>query len=65
MKIKPPKAYLLVHYVEMVPFWKYELVKLMQLNGLQAPSSPSSQTSFSPSSDNQPESKNQPVELIS
>jgi len=37
----------------------------MQLNGLQTPSSPSSQTSFSPSSDAHPERKNQPLALIS
>ena len=65
MKIGLSTAYLSVHYVEMVPFWKYGVVKLMQLNGLQAPSSPSSQTSFSPSSDNHSDSKNQPVGLIS
>jgi hypothetical protein len=41
----------------MIPFWEYKEVKLMQLNGLQTPSSPSSQTSFSPSSDAHPERK--------
>jgi len=49
----------------MMLFWEYKEVKLMQLNGLQTPSSPSSQTSFSPSSDAHPERKNQPVALIS
>ena len=46
-------------------FWEYKEAKLMQLNGLQSPSSPSSQTSFSPSSDAHPERNKQPVALIS
>jgi hypothetical protein len=49
----------------MIPFWEYKEVKLMQLNGLQTPSSPSSQTSFSPSSDAHPERKIKSVALIS
>jgi len=65
MKTRPPNAYHFIHYAKMIPFWEYKEVKLMQLNGLQTPSSPSSQTSFSPSSDAHPERKNQPVALIS
>ena len=49
----------------MMLFWEHKEVKLTQLNGLQTPSSPSSQTSFSPSSDAHPERKKQPVALIS
>jgi hypothetical protein len=55
MKLKRSSAYLLIYYAKMMLFWEYKVVKLMQLNGLQTPSSPSSQTSFSPSSDAHPE----------